>query len=73
MIDVNLTEAELRDICRPLTQPAAQVRYLQSIGVTARRRPDGTVLVCRAHYNDVMSKTLATAGDDDQPVWSVPL
>ena len=30
-----LTDAELADLCRPLKQPAAQIRYLQRLGVRA--------------------------------------
>jgi hypothetical protein len=45
---VILTDAEIAEICRPLKQPAAQVRFLQSLGVRVRRRPDGTPLVLKA-------------------------
>jgi Domain of unknown function (DUF4224) len=45
---VHLSREEVADMCRPLVQPAAQIRYLQSIGIRVRRRPDGTPLVLRA-------------------------
>jgi hypothetical protein len=45
---VTLTDAEIAEICRPLKQPAAQIRYLLSIGIPVRRRPDGTPLVLRS-------------------------
>lgn len=32
-----LTDAELAVMCRPLKQPAAQIRYLQRLGVRVRR------------------------------------
>jgi hypothetical protein len=43
-----LTPEEIYDIARPLTQPAAQLRYLRRIGIRAERRPDGSPLVLRA-------------------------
>lgn len=43
-----LSEPEIANMTRPLTQPAAQVRHLRSLGIRAERRPDGTVLVMRA-------------------------
>lgn len=49
----DLPDDVIADICRPLKQPAAQVRYLARLGVTATRRPDGSVLVNREHYNSV--------------------
>jgi hypothetical protein len=39
-----LTDAEVADKCRPLKQPAAQMRHLQRLGYQVDRRPDGTVL-----------------------------
>ena len=47
-VRVFLTDAELADLCRPLKQPAAQIRYLQRLGVRVRRRPDGTPLVLKS-------------------------
>jgi hypothetical protein len=41
-----LTPAEIADLTG-LVQPAAQVKYLRSIGIKAERRRDGSVLVCR--------------------------
>lgn len=50
----DLTDDEVRLICRPLTQPAAQFRFLRDrLKLHVERRPDGTVLVNRAHYNAV--------------------
>lgn len=43
-----LTDDEIAEICRPLRQGAAQIRYLKSIGVRVERRPDGRPLVLRA-------------------------
>lgn len=46
----DLTDDEIAAICKPLTQPAAQIRYLEALGVRAARRRDGRPLVSRAHY-----------------------
>jgi hypothetical protein len=51
----DLTDDEIAFITRPLRQPAAQVRFLATLGVSARRRPDNTVLVNRQHYITVRS------------------
>jgi hypothetical protein len=58
----DLPDDVIADICRPLKQPAAQVRYLARLGVTATRRPDGSVLVNREHYNAVRGLGGATTG-----------
>lgn len=50
----DLTEEEVARVCFPLKQPAAQARYLQRQGVYVRRRPDGSLLVGRAHFESVL-------------------
>lgn len=54
MISADLCDDEIAHICKPLTQGAAQCRYLRSLGLTVRRRPDGSPLVNRAHYDATM-------------------
>lgn len=49
-----LSDDELREICRPLTQPAAMIRYLRDEGFFVKRRPNGWPLVSRANYEAVM-------------------
>lgn len=41
------------EICHPLTQGAAQARYLRKLGLRVDLRPDGRPLVNRAHYDAV--------------------
>ena len=50
----DLTDAEIDTICAGLVQNAAKVRYLQRMGLTVRRKPNGKPLVNRAHYDAVM-------------------
>ncbi len=43
-----LSEEEVADLCRPLTQPHAQARFLlQSFGIECKRKPNGALLVFR--------------------------
>lgn len=71
IMPADLSDEEIDRICRPLTQNAAKVRYLQSLGLVVRRRPDGTPLVSRAHYDAVMSGRVEPASAGDGPKWSV--
>lgn len=67
----HLTDAEVDDICRPLQQHAAQIRYLRSIGMRVERRPDGSPLVRRADWErqqQAQNDRPARRG----PQWSVP-
>lgn len=52
----DLTEAEIAEICAGLKQPAAQIRFLERLGLSVRRKPNGRPLVNRAHYNAVMGQ-----------------
>lgn len=71
IMPTDLSDEEINRICRPLTQNAAKVRYLRSLGLVVRRRPDGTPLVSRAHYDAVMSGRVEPASASDGPKWSV--
>lgn len=45
---------EIAEICAPLTQPAAQVRYLASLGLLVKRKPNGSPLVARSEFERAM-------------------
>lgn len=47
LIPAALTDAEVDAICSGLRQGAAQVRYLQRLGVPVARKPNGRPLVRR--------------------------
>lgn len=49
-----LSDAELLDVCKPLTQPAAMIRYLKDQGFHVKRRPNGWPLVSRSNFDAVM-------------------
>jgi hypothetical protein len=71
-VDEDLTDDELDRICHPLVQNAAKVRYLESLGLTVKRKPSGRPLVNRAHYRRVRGgdPEPAIAGAQE-PAWSV--
>lgn len=50
-----LTQDEIDDFCRPLTQAAAQIRFLREHGLTVTRKPGGAPLVIRSHFEQVMN------------------
>lgn len=68
-MNADLTDDEIAHICKPLTQGAAQCRYLRSLGLTVRRRPDGRPLVNRAHYDAAMCNH--GQPDAPRPHWRV--
>lgn len=50
-----LTNEELDDLCKPLTQAAAQIRFLRGLGLTVKTKPNGAPLVIRSHFEQVMN------------------
>lgn len=68
-----LTDEEIFEICRPRRQGAAQLRYLQAIGIKAHRRADGTPLVWRCDVERPRageSGAGATVAASNEPKWS---
>lgn len=58
-----LTDAEIADLCAPLTQPAAQVRHLRALGLTVTTKPNGRPVVIRSHAEAVLSGRPLPAAD----------
>lgn len=50
-----LSQVEVDDLCEPLKQSAAQIRYMREQGLTVRTKPNGTPLVMRNHLEQVMN------------------
>jgi len=69
----DLTDEEIDRICGGLRQSAAKIRYLQSLGLTVRRKPNGRPLVSRAHFEAVMGGAAKKAAPtpSEGPRWSV--
>lgn len=51
----DLSDAEIDGICDGLTQNAAKVRHLRSLGLRVDRRPNGRPLVARAEWERVFA------------------
>lgn len=49
------SDAEINDMCKPLTQSAAQIRYLRGEGFTVGRKPGGRPLLMRSHAERILS------------------
>lgn len=62
-----LTDDEIAAVCAPLQQPAAQVRYLQSLGLRVIRKPNGRALVARSEFDRVMTGRERLAANDPAP------
>lgn len=49
-----LSQQEIDDLCAPLTQHAAQLRFIRGLGLTVRTKPNGAPLLMRSHFDEVM-------------------
>lgn len=50
-----LTQSEIDDLCEPLTQHAAQLRFIRGLGLTVRTKPNGAPLLMRTHFDEAMT------------------
>lgn len=50
-----LSPDEIDDLCAPLKQHAAQLRFIRGLGITVREKPNGAPLVMRAHFEEKMN------------------
>lgn len=50
-----LSQTEIDDLCDPLKQHAAQIRFIRGLGITVREKPNGSALVMRTHFDEVMN------------------
>ncbi len=63
-----LAQSEIDDLCEPLKQHAAQIRYIRSLGITVTPKPSGAPLVIRSHFDEVMNP----AGKKKKPAKTEP-
>ena len=49
-----LADAELAALCEGLAQPAAQIKYLQGLGLHVKRKPNGRPLLMRSELERVL-------------------
>lgn len=50
-----LLQDEIDDLCEPLIQHAAQIRFIRGLGITVRIKPNGAPLVMRSHFDEAMN------------------
>lgn len=70
---MDLLDSEIDQICQGLVQNFAKVRFLERLGLTVRRKPNGKPLVNRTHYHAVMvsGTSQVSSNSDSQPTWGV--
>lgn len=51
---LNLSDTEIAEICDGLVSAAAQVRYLERLGLLVARKPNGRPLVARSEFERVL-------------------
>lgn len=75
MPNADLTDREIDNICKGLTQNAAKVRFLQAMNkkLIVRRAADGRPLVNRAHYDAETGGGQAAKATTpaEEPAWDV--
>lgn len=49
-----LTDDEIRELCAPLTQPSAQLRYLRGLGLLVQQKPNGRPLLAVSEFERVL-------------------
>lgn len=52
-----LSQDEIDDLCDPLTQHAAQIRFIKRLGIKVDRKPGGAPFVMRSHFEESMNPT----------------
>jgi hypothetical protein len=50
-----LSQEEVDDLCEPLKQHAAQVRFIRRLGIAVRMKPNGAPLVMRTQLEETMN------------------
>lgn len=63
-----LTDDELTELTGK-RQNAARVRVLNKMGVQHKIRPDGSIVVLRAHCERMLGEKTAKAEDTWRPAW----
>lgn len=50
-----LSQSEIDELCEPLIQHAAQIRFIDSLGIKVRKKPNGAALVMRSDFEAAMA------------------
>lgn len=68
-----LSQQEIDDLCEPLTQPAAQMRYMrETLKLSVRPKPNGRALVMRSNVEDVLGGLPAGRKKREKPAREAP-
>lgn len=67
-----LKQSQIDDLCDPLTQAAAQVRYLRSLGLTVRLKPNRRAVVLRSNCEAVLGYVPGEEAATEPPRASAP-
>ncbi|MBI5786592.1 MAG: DUF4224 domain-containing protein [Rhodocyclales bacterium] len=55
-----LSQEEVDDLCKPLKQAAAQIRYMRALGLTVRTKPNGAPVVMRVNVDLVLGDNVTS-------------
>ncbi|HCP78122.1 MAG TPA: hypothetical protein DIU11_10415 [Pusillimonas sp.] len=59
-----LTDDEIAVICEPLITPAAQRRYLATLGLLVKEKPNGRALVTLSEFERVLGASRVSAAPE---------
>jgi len=62
-----LSDDEVAELCKPLEQPAAQLRYLKRLGLHVERKPNGRPLLMRSELERVLGGGRLLPANGPQP------
>lgn len=62
-MSVHLSDTEIADITKPLTQGAARIRYLRRLGIKVEPKPNGQPLVWRSDFEAARRRAGEAAND----------
>lgn len=73
LLTVTLTDEEIDSICDGYVQNSAKIRYLRSLGLDVRIKPNGRPLVDRRHFDLVFCevKKAPRQATSNAPIWGV--
>ncbi len=72
MLNSDLSDQEIDNICEGLKQNDAKVKFLRRMGLIVRQKPNGKPLVNRTHYETTMNGSASVeARKGRAPAWSV--
>lgn len=67
-----LSDLEIADLCAGLKQPAAQRRYLKSLGLVVKSKPNGQPIVFRSDIEAIHAASAGSRRKAAQPKESQP-